>query len=462
MLLQILGRLHILILHLPIGILLLTALMEWLNHWKKKVVSRELLSFQYAIGSITALGACVTGYTLSISGDYGEDVVKYHMWSGITATIISMMVCWASYSQNLRYIRWGALLMLITISVTGHLGGTITHGEDFFTFSFDPESTEIKRPQFEIDDVHQAQIYTDLIKPILDAKCVSCHGSSKKKGKLRLDSEESLHLAGKSGKPLIGTDPEESEMIKRIELPMADKKHMPPKKKMQITSEELQLIKWWIGNGSQFQKTLKEVAQNDTSVYQIVADILAENKGENAVEINSVVPAFLPKTTLVPLSKEIMEELVQLDIVALPAGENSPFLEINTINVREMKKEHWELLTKIAPHIVRLKLSQRRISNDDLINLSNMKNLLRLYIDDTKITDEGLKHLLELPYLHYLNINNTAISDKGVSVLTSLSNLRNVYAFQTNINMDVLPNGAKIEKGGFQLPVLESDTVRIK
>jgi len=156
-----------------------------------------------------------------------------------------------------------------------------------------------------------------------------------------------------------------------------------------------------------------------------------------------------------------MDELMELDIVALNAGKDSPFLEINLVNVSEIEPKHWAVLEKIAPHIVRLKLSGLKITDSDLNNISKMTNLMRLFLDETMITDDGLIHLSKLSILEYLNINNTSITDAGINTLNPLGQLKIIYAFQTNISIGNLTNGAKIEKGGFKLPMLESDTTRI-
>ena len=70
----------------------------------------------------------------------------------------------------------GALLALI---VTGHLGGSITHGEGFLTGTED-ENVIVKKPV--IKDVQQAKVYNDVVQPILAQKCYSCHNKSRQKG----------------------------------------------------------------------------------------------------------------------------------------------------------------------------------------------------------------------------------------------------------------------------------------
>jgi hypothetical protein len=45
-----------------------------------------------------------------------------------------------------------------------------------------------------------AFIYADLVEPILNAKCMGCHNSSKAKVELLMDTKELLIKGGKSGK----------------------------------------------------------------------------------------------------------------------------------------------------------------------------------------------------------------------------------------------------------------------
>ena len=75
MVFQIIGRFHILLLHLPIGILILAFLFEWVQHWKIIHIPRETKVFTYLVGCICAVFASITGYMLSQSGDYANGIV---------------------------------------------------------------------------------------------------------------------------------------------------------------------------------------------------------------------------------------------------------------------------------------------------------------------------------------------------------------------------------------------------
>ena len=460
MLSELFGRLHILLLHLPIGILLLVALFEWFHFWKFSNVPKETRTLTYAIGSISALFACMTGYWLSRSGDYAEGMVNNHMWAGIGATIVAFVFSGLSWKKPAQSLHWPVLILVAAIGITGHLGGSLTHGEGFLTHFSEADENRSAVPVFDVPSLPEARVYPDLIRPVLEAKCVGCHGSSKQKGKLRLDEIDLIRKGGKSGKPLIEVRAEESEMVHRIELPLHDDDHMPPEQKMQINERELQLLRWWLDNGSNLEASLRELEASD-SVYQMIEQLIATAHQTDERELMKVIPAFLPAADLEKPSEAILRELASHHIIALEAGAGSPFLELNFVNVKKVEPIHWELLEKVAPHIVRLKMSDLEIKDQDLVVISRMKNLLRLYLDGTTISDEGLKHLKGLAQLQVLNINHTDASDEGLKALENLKELKTIYAFQSNVGMDSLSSGTKIIRGGYSLPLYETDTVRI-
>ena len=76
----------------------------------------------------------------------------------------------------------------------------------------------------------EAKVYADVIQPLLDAKCVSCHGATKQKGKLRLDTAENLFKGGKGAKAdiVVKGNIEDSELTYRVGLPKDDDDVMPP------------------------------------------------------------------------------------------------------------------------------------------------------------------------------------------------------------------------------------------
>ena len=97
----------------------------------------------------------------------------------------------------------------------------------------------------------QAIVYRDVIAPIMQAKCVSCHGEEKKKGKLQLHNFAAIMKGGGDGaNTVIAKNSKESLMLVRANLPTDDDEHMPPSDEPQLTKEEVALLKWWIETGA--------------------------------------------------------------------------------------------------------------------------------------------------------------------------------------------------------------------
>jgi mono/diheme cytochrome c family protein len=93
--------------------------------------------------------------------------------------------------------------------------------------------------------------YTKDIKPLLKEKCVSCHGSVKQKGKLRLDAG-ALILKGGENPVVIAGDSGHSDLLARLGSDDKDER-MPPEGK-RLTAEQIELVRRWIDAGAPYPK----------------------------------------------------------------------------------------------------------------------------------------------------------------------------------------------------------------
>ena len=76
------GRFHPLLVHLPIGMLIVAFILE--------VMSRNR---RLAVLGAAVLPACIAGWLLSASGGYDEEALDLHMWMGIGVAVISLLLC---------------------------------------------------------------------------------------------------------------------------------------------------------------------------------------------------------------------------------------------------------------------------------------------------------------------------------------------------------------------------------
>jgi uncharacterized membrane protein len=461
---EFLGHFHPLLVHLPVGILLMGLLLQWLSRKKKYEVFRQAVPVTLLAGAITGLFSCITGYLLSISDDYDESLVSWHMWMGIATTLVAFILYAREKNDQFKINKTLlSVALLILVALTGHLGGSLTHGSDYLTkplrniFSGDTALSATIKP---IANVQEAQAYTDVIKPIFETKCYSCHGANKQKGKLRMDDSLKLMKGGKDGIVIEPGKADASEMMKRLLLPVDNDDHMPPKEKPQPSENQLALIHWWITNGASFNKKVSELSQDDKIKQALIA---LQNVSSEIKQASD-----LPLTPVAPVDENIIKQLKEKNILVLPVSLSSNYVAVSCINDTIIDNNDLQLIAQLSKQLVSLKLSGTNITDDGLKTIGQCNNLIKLFLDDTPVTDNGLKNLIALTNLRYLNLVNTKVTAKGISELKSLPKLRSVYLYKTLISKQDWPvlqqlfPKTKLDSGGYTVPTLATDTTTIK
>jgi len=454
------GHFHVVLVHLPIGILLLACVFQWLERRPKFSSLRVATNIALMIGMICAILAALTGYLLSFSGDYDEGLVITHQWFGISVAAVSIaMFYFHSKTAPFRTQVSVSILLFVLIVITGHLGGTLTHGSDYLTKSWNlsPDTVAQRKP---IPNVQEAMVYSDIIQPVLQTRCYSCHGKNKQKGKLRMDDSLRLMKGGKDGPVIIPGNTVKSEMLKRLSLPRGDDDHMPPKEKPQPTEQEIALIHWWIASGAPFDKKVKQLDQPE----ELTPALLALQK----VDVKKVIVPDLPSKPVSRANDDAIKKLKDIGAVVEPVAQNTNYLSANFVTVTDAGNKEVQLLLPLQEQLIELKLGSSSITDSALQLIAQFKNLMRLQLDYTKITDKGLASLTALQNLRYLNLVGTAVTEKGVLQLKDLKSLRSIYLYQTMVKKSEWNDLKKafpktlIDSGGYTVPFLPTDTIEVK
>ncbi len=445
--------------HLPIGILLLALLLQQLSRREKYAVSPGALKVIWLAGIISALLSCITGFLLSNNGEYDSTTVALHMWGGIAVTAVSLLVAAKVFSRQFDGLyKAASIVLLLLIFVTGHLGGTLTHGEGYLTGSSDENkaSTPVVMPS---GDLQEAMVYNDMVRPVLQARCYDCHGDKKQKGKLRLDSPDAILKGGKHGAIIEKGAVEENELIKRLLLPKDNDDHMPPKQTPQLTNEQIALLHWWVQQGAPFTKKVKDLQQPDK-----VNAILAALRQPVA----PVVQNDAPETPVEAADPRAIEALKSKGAVVLPLSQNSHYLSVNFVSGNKITDKELSLLLPLKKQLVVLKLSEAPVTDAGIAVLTGFTNLRKLYLDHTKVTDKGVASLQTLGSLQYLNLVGTSVSLQGLKALQGLKELKSIYLYQSGIRSNEWPAlqkmfpGVLIDTGGYRVPTLLTDTTEVK
>ena len=447
------GRFHPVLVHLPIGILLTAVLFYVLSLREKYNVLRQAATIALFLGMLSAIASCISGYLLSTVDDYDRQLVNTHMWMGI-GVAATALVSWYLFYKKRNAGKWLLSLMTLLLFVTGHSGGSLTHGSDYLTKAFSTKAaTAVRKP---IPNVQEAAVYADVVQPLLESKCYSCHNANKQKGKLRLDKPELLMKGGEDGAVLLPGKADESEMIKRVRLPRQHEDHMPPKEKPQLTEKDISLLHWWINAGAPFDKKVKELAQPE----KIKPLLVSLQKAEATEKENFLLPEKPVEKAAEPAVKTLKER----GAVVLPVASNSHYLMVNFVTVPDLKDADIKLLLPLKKQLVWLKLGNQPVTDAALADIAQCGALVRLHLERTAITDKGLQLLHTLTNLRYLNLVGTKVTSKGLMALQTLRQLQTVYLYQTNIHgneykslVTAFPK-TKFDTGGYSVPVLPGDT----
>ena len=248
---QFVGRFHPLVVHLPIGLLLLVPVLELIG--ASRPAMREAAGFVLSLAFITTLGSFTLGYLLAYGSGEAGATVTHHMAGGIALTIgvLLCMLARAPWSSGVLSFAYPLLLTctLLTLVWTAHEGGSITHGNNYLT-QYMPAPLKRLAPWSVTQARASTSFYTKQIHPIFDANCVSCHGESKTSGGLQLDSYDQLMRGGKDGPAIVPGNPDKSLLLYRVTLPASHKQFMPAEGKPPLRAEEIAWIKAWVQQGA--------------------------------------------------------------------------------------------------------------------------------------------------------------------------------------------------------------------
>ncbi|WP_420321616.1 c-type cytochrome domain-containing protein [Flagellimonas sp.] len=426
-----LGRMHPLAVHLPIGFLLLAALVEWVSKKPKFQPLKNYTHYIWGLGSISAFFAVLFGYFLSLSGDYNEDTLFWHKWMGVAVFLFSLAFYFISKKQwKLPLYGKPILISLIVFIIfyTGHLGGNLTHGSTYL-LEYAPNVVrnlagmpDKAIPREKVTVLDSADVYLDLISPILDRRCVSCHNDDKKKGDLDLTSYSNLALGGENGEVVVPSDLNASDLYRRITLPETHDDFMPTEGKPPLSDEEVAIIGWWIQKNVPAEGYFTEMGP-DEKMRDLVEKYLELDKNN-----------LLSRQVEVP-RKAVVDSLLNYGFILNRLMMDNNFLEANfSLSEQELDDQAIQTLLGIKDQVIWLNLSNSGIKNAHLEQIGQLENLIKLNLSTNAITDDGLTHLSQLQNLESINLYKTSVSNGLLALVPQLPNLKRLYLSESNVD----------------------------
>lgn len=414
--LQPLGRMHPLLLHLPIGVVSLLVLLPLLKKELAAAAYQKIQSFVIELGLILTILTTLLGLFLAQEEGYLSDAISTHKWLavGLCAAMYALHLTQQVESKNKLLTNGLIGVGFILIVLTGHYGGAITHGEDYL---WEPIMAE------EIVDLDKVSLFTAAVAPILAAKCENCHNENKSKGKLVMSTKAGLLKGGESG-PLWRADQVDSSlMLIRLHLPMSEKEHMPPKGKSQLRPAEIELLSAWIKEGADMDSKKAELDPN-SNFYQLAMAQLAKKAVAGSTTTYDF-PAASAKT---------IEELNTPFRSVYKISAESPALHAK-ISVRNYYEPSFlEELLAIKDQLVYLNLTDLPITESDLAIIARFTHLEKLILNGTDVDGTDLEQLNNCENLRLLALSNTAVSESIESSFAAFSSLEDLYIWNTKID----------------------------
>jgi len=415
--LQVAGRMHPLILHFPIVLMILAIVWELFMrpvHVEEKT-EKNIGDLLLLAASFTAVFTSLMGLFLSKEGGYSADTLMVHKWGGVIVSLLTLG--WYNLREQIRRFRIASIAFTIlsaaAIIVTGHQGANITHGENFLLA---PVLQPAAPKPVLIED---AVVFTDMVKPILDAKCIGCHNQQKAKGELVMETPQLLLKGGKTGLLWDTAVKNFGLMFDRIHLPEDQKKHMPPKGKPQLTDDEIDVLYQWVKHGADFKVKVMDLPETD-SLRQI-ANVMFKT-----IETDQY--------TFEPASESKIKELNTNYRNVTPLALESPAVGVEFFQAAQFKSEQLNDLLAIKEQVVSLNLNKMPVKDEDLKTISQFKNLRKLNLGFSDITGASITELTKLPELKQLSVSGTKVKAADLEKLAGLKNLSAIYAWNTGIS----------------------------
>jgi len=451
-----LGRLHPLVLHLPIGLLLGALVLEALAARGK--VARSALGAYLWLAAASAVVAASSGWILGHEEGYGGETLARHERLGIALAIASVLAALLHDPRGRAGVRLGLYRSALVVACVllfpaGHLGSTLTHGDDWLDGPRAPRPRA--EPRVEPDtlgaglaqgaatgaptaapvdppapDATPSDVYGETIAPLLATYCTSCHGAQKRKGGLRLDSPEAILAGGEAGPVLAPGDPAASLFLVRARLPLEHEDHMPPEGKPQPGAEDLERLEAWVAAGAPFGRPGAGAAGEEQA---------ATRAPSEPVRGAAADPAPTPPAEPAPPA-EALAALTAAFVHAELLEPGRPELRVDVAAVARTfgDAEVAALLVPLAPFVAELSLARSAIGDSALERLAACRALRRLDLRATAVTSSGLAALARLPALEELNLAQTHLDEGAVEPLLALPGLRRLNLWEAGLSAEAL------------------------
>ncbi len=265
------GKLHPLVVHFPIALLVVAGVFEFVRLRRGVNTPSTGSVVCLVLGAMGAVAAAALGWSSAESSGYGGStawILTTHRWAGVTTAVLAVFACGAAGAAKLgndprllNGYRIAMVFAMISVSVAGHFGGSLVHGE---TLIQDAVAQALGREPATPGGggvtlaggggTGAAAEFARDIEPILVKRCLQCHSGEKPEGGLNLSSRDLALKGGKSGHASVVPGDAGKSLLYQLVSGADPKRRMPPKGGV-LPDEQIAAIKSWIDHGATWTGT---------------------------------------------------------------------------------------------------------------------------------------------------------------------------------------------------------------
>jgi Leucine-rich repeat (LRR) protein len=226
---------------------------------------------------------------------------------------------------------------------------------------------------------------------------------------------------------VLAGQPEQSPLFLSLVLPLEDERHMPPKGKPQLSVREISMLHHWIKKGATFGAEIQTLASGQKAEIIPLIELPAPTPQEKS-------PSDAATSEIAAAEPEALQYLRAKNLSINTLGNDSPFLSVNFVNVKQNAKVLLEDLQSIQAQVAQLKINELPIGEPEAQKIARFANLTHLNLANTSLEDQALSQLAALPRLEQLNLYGNNISDAGLLHLAKCRSLKTLYVWQTEVS----------------------------
>ena len=425
--LDFLGSLHPLIVHLPIGIVLLTIAIDVFMRNKNNSVHR-VITMGWFFSFFSGLLAALFGWFLGDNGYYFESQINIHRWSGV-AFVGLCFIIWLLRYINFRFSksfnRSVNLTTILLLMITGHFGGEMTHGQNYLFENLpyvQKKISVIPLSEAKRSETDSLFVFEDLVYPVLEEKCMACHNQNRAYGGLNMSALETMVKGGNSGAGIQNGKPFESLIYKRVSFPHDHPKFMPPSG-VPLSYDQIATLEWWIDNGAEKQMPVT-LARNDAKIQRLM---------ELQYGLDLREKTYLETLALASPTPEELKTIQGEEYIWRFLNPEQSFLDLK-FTKKKIETNDLLKIQSIKKNVTWLNLTDCMLNDNHLSYLSDFSNLTRLKIQKNPlVTNKGIEALQNLENLTELNLYGTRVSNAALNTLGQMESLKKLFLWNTRI-----------------------------